>query len=157
MKKVDIPKEVTDSTEENKFRTLYTFADGGDVFLGIIGLIFALVQAVLPPFVWLVMGDFVSFAINREEVKGDRIRELKENEEFELSLNVSAIDAIYNERQINVDAKFQQAAMPVKVREKIQSFYQIFLQFHTQIKRGWLIERTQFLSHSFARIRSQRT
>ncbi|KAI6210798.1 Multidrug resistance protein pgp-3 [Aphelenchoides besseyi] len=113
MEKLDIPKEVTEPTEENKFRTLYTFADGVDVFLGIIGLIFALVQAVLPPFVWLVMGDFVSFAINREEVKEDRIRELKENEEFELSLNVSAIDAIYNERQINVDAKFQQAAMPV--------------------------------------------
>lgn len=45
---------------------LYEFADGVDIQLMIIGIILALVQAALPPFVWLVMGDFVSFAIERE-------------------------------------------------------------------------------------------
>lgn len=32
----------------------------------IIGLVLALIQAILPPFVWLVMGDFVSLSIIRE-------------------------------------------------------------------------------------------
>lgn len=31
-----------------------------------IGLLLSILQAVLPPFVWLIMGDFVSFAIERE-------------------------------------------------------------------------------------------
>lgn len=35
----------------------------------IIGLFFALVQACLPPFVWLVMGDFITTAIEREVIR----------------------------------------------------------------------------------------
>lgn len=31
-----------------------------------IGFLFSIIQAILPPFVWLVMGDFVSLAIKRE-------------------------------------------------------------------------------------------
>lgn len=46
--------------------TLYNFADVVDIQLMVIGTLLALFQSALPPFVWLVMGDFVSFAIERE-------------------------------------------------------------------------------------------
>lgn len=31
-----------------------------------IGFLFSMIQAILPPFVWLIMGDFVTRAIDRE-------------------------------------------------------------------------------------------
>src|SRR5690606_38481438 len=46
--------------------TLYKFADMVDIQLMIIGTVLALFQSALPPFVWLVMGDFFTFAIERE-------------------------------------------------------------------------------------------
>lgn len=61
-----ISKPKAEKQSSGGLATLYRFADGVDLQLMIIGMLLALIQAVLPPFVWLVMGDFVSFAIERE-------------------------------------------------------------------------------------------
>uniref|UniRef100_A0A915PDN2 Uncharacterized protein n=1 Tax=Setaria digitata TaxID=48799 RepID=A0A915PDN2_9BILA len=58
----------------NEFWSLYSFADRVDIQLMVIGLVLALVQAVLLPFVWLVMGDFVSLSIVREQCKLEKIK-----------------------------------------------------------------------------------
>uniref|UniRef100_A0A1I7XKT7 ABC transmembrane type-1 domain-containing protein n=1 Tax=Heterorhabditis bacteriophora TaxID=37862 RepID=A0A1I7XKT7_HETBA len=51
------------------YSVLYSFSDKVDVQLMLLGLTCALLQAAIPPFVWLVMGNFVSLSITREEVK----------------------------------------------------------------------------------------
>lgn len=72
--------------------TLFRFADGVDYQLMGVGFVLALVQvllkklffrislivqAVLPPFVWLIMGDFVSFAIEREVIIKSQLKFIK--------------------------------------------------------------------------------
>ncbi|CAB3399339.1 unnamed protein product [Caenorhabditis bovis] len=74
-KAYDITKESPkDEKDENvgffeSYRRLYAFADSIDLQLMAIGLISALLQSALPPFVWLIMGSFVSISILREEGK----------------------------------------------------------------------------------------
>lgn len=94
----------------------------------IIGLIFALVQAVLPPFVWLVMGDFITTAIEREvwlsppefllrcllqTIKFNKTRELEQMAELGIDANSSNIHEFYDQKQAEVDHQFQKSAMPV--------------------------------------------
>jgi ATP-binding cassette subfamily B (MDR/TAP) protein 1 len=98
---------------------LYNFADGVDIQLMIVGTLLALVQAALPPFVWLVMGDFVTFAIEREEVKQNKTQELdhlsKHGQTFSSiqEFENSSTGAALAERQVEVDQKFEAAANPV--------------------------------------------
>ncbi|KAK6760030.1 hypothetical protein RB195_021524 [Necator americanus] len=54
----------------SSFAVLYAFSDRTDFQLMAVGLICALLQAGIPPFVWLVMGNFVSLSITRE---GERL------------------------------------------------------------------------------------
>ncbi|KHJ98047.1 hypothetical protein OESDEN_01985 [Oesophagostomum dentatum] len=49
------------------FREIYAFSDRTDIKLMAVGLICALLQAGIPPFVWLVMGSFITLSITREE------------------------------------------------------------------------------------------
>jgi ABC-type multidrug transport system fused ATPase/permease subunit len=79
----------------------------------IVGLLFALVQAVLPPFVWLIMGDFVTFAIQREEVKTNRSREIEQMSDLGISVDNSSISEMFDQRQSEADTKFGKSAMPV--------------------------------------------
>uniref|UniRef100_A0A1I7TC41 ABC transporter family protein n=2 Tax=Caenorhabditis tropicalis TaxID=1561998 RepID=A0A1I7TC41_9PELO len=51
------------------YKKLYAFADNIDMQLMAMGLFSALLQSALPPFVWLIMGNFVSVSILREEGK----------------------------------------------------------------------------------------
>ncbi|KAF1748248.1 hypothetical protein GCK72_024715 [Caenorhabditis remanei] len=51
------------------YKRLYAFADNIDMQLMAMGLFSALLQSALPPFVWLIMGNFVSVSILREEGK----------------------------------------------------------------------------------------
>ncbi|CAP30236.2 Protein CBR-PGP-10 [Caenorhabditis briggsae] len=51
------------------YKRLYAFADNIDMQLMVMGLFSALLQSALPPFVWLIMGNFVSVSILREEGK----------------------------------------------------------------------------------------
>ncbi|CAI2357398.1 unnamed protein product [Caenorhabditis sp. 36 PRJEB53466] len=51
------------------YKRLYAFADNVDMQLMTLGLFSALLQSALPPFVWLIMGNFVSISILREEGK----------------------------------------------------------------------------------------
>uniref|UniRef100_A0A8R1HZ19 Uncharacterized protein n=1 Tax=Caenorhabditis japonica TaxID=281687 RepID=A0A8R1HZ19_CAEJA len=51
------------------YKKLYAFADNIDMQLMTLGLFSALLQSALPPFVWLIMGNFVSISILREEGK----------------------------------------------------------------------------------------
>uniref|UniRef100_A0A915CVZ4 ABC transmembrane type-1 domain-containing protein n=1 Tax=Ditylenchus dipsaci TaxID=166011 RepID=A0A915CVZ4_9BILA len=93
--------------------TLYRFADGVDYQLMCVGMLFALIQAVLPPFVWLVMGDFVSFAIERETVKQNRTQELERMADLGLDTDNATIDALFANRQSQVDRRFEDSANPV--------------------------------------------
>ncbi|CAD6189417.1 unnamed protein product [Caenorhabditis auriculariae] len=71
----DITPSETESITKEKgsfldpYRRLYAFADNIDIQLMALGVLSALLQAALPPFVWLVMGNFVSLSILREEQK----------------------------------------------------------------------------------------
>ncbi|KJH44078.1 ABC transporter, ATP-binding protein [Dictyocaulus viviparus] len=51
----------------SKYAVVYSFSDRTDIQLMSIGLFCALLQAGIPPFVWLVMGNFISLSITREE------------------------------------------------------------------------------------------
>ncbi|MFH4978687.1 hypothetical protein AB6A40_005396 [Gnathostoma spinigerum] len=95
--------------------TLYSFADKVDIQLMLIGLILALVQAVLPPFVWLVMGDFVSLSIFREELKVNKTRHIEAIPSVDVpSGNTSDFlnDSILK-KQSTIDSQFEQSATPV--------------------------------------------
>uniref|UniRef100_A0AC34F5C2 ABC transmembrane type-1 domain-containing protein n=1 Tax=Panagrolaimus sp. ES5 TaxID=591445 RepID=A0AC34F5C2_9BILA len=116
---------------------LYNFADGVDIQLMIVGTLLALVQAALPPFVWLVMGDFVTFAIEREEVKQNKTQELdhlsKHGQTFSTiqEFENSSVGAALVERQVEVDQKFESAANPVFIAMfslSIATFLAAFLQ-----------------------------
>ncbi|VDN50546.1 unnamed protein product [Dracunculus medinensis] len=91
------------------FNVLYSFADKVDIQLMLAGLILALVQAVLPPFVWLVMGDFVSLSIFREELKMNKTQSFQRALDF-LQVN-SSISS--NNRQSLIDQQFERSATPV--------------------------------------------
>ncbi|KAL3990856.1 ABC transporter family protein [Acanthocheilonema viteae] len=111
------------SNARNEFRSLYSFADKVDIRLMIIGLILALVQAILLPFVWLVMGDFVSLSIVREQYKMEKVKDfesfdsskigfgLSNNNSFD-SFNSTDFNSI---RQSQIDKHFENSATPAFV------------------------------------------
>ncbi|EYC03272.1 hypothetical protein Y032_0095g2845 [Ancylostoma ceylanicum] len=71
-KAISIDSDAKDSKKQEKsglssYKDLYAFSDRTDVKLMAVGLTCALLQAGIPPFVWLVMGNFVSLSITREE------------------------------------------------------------------------------------------
>uniref|UniRef100_A0A1I8A0K1 ABC-type xenobiotic transporter n=1 Tax=Steinernema glaseri TaxID=37863 RepID=A0A1I8A0K1_9BILA len=92
---------------------MYGFADRVDIQLMLIGLILALVQAVLPPFVWLVMGDFVSLSIEREEVKVNKTKTLVLFEESLLGDLNATLPTNLATRQSAIDKEFEESATPV--------------------------------------------
>ncbi|KAK5969052.1 hypothetical protein GCK32_020500, partial [Trichostrongylus colubriformis] len=51
----------------SSYADLYGFSDRTDLQLMSIGILCALLQSAIPPFVWLVMGSFLSISITREE------------------------------------------------------------------------------------------
>ncbi|KAI1716202.1 ABC transporter transmembrane region domain-containing protein [Ditylenchus destructor] len=108
-----ISKPKAEKQSSGGLATLYRFADGVDLQLMIIGMLLALIQAVLPPFVWLVMGDFVSFAIERETVKQNRTQELERLADLGLDTDNATLDALFADRQSAVDRRFEASAMPV--------------------------------------------
>ncbi|ETN76893.1 ABC transporter, ATP-binding protein [Necator americanus] len=83
----------TDGSKKNEqsflssFAVLYSYSDKFDIKLMAIGLTCALLQAGIPPFVWLVMGDFVSLSMRRE---GFHLFNSSD------SLNASTIDANFS-------------------------------------------------------------
>uniref|UniRef100_A0A0N5AVA3 ABC transporter ATP-binding protein n=1 Tax=Syphacia muris TaxID=451379 RepID=A0A0N5AVA3_9BILA len=112
------------------FGLLYSFADKVDVQLMIAGVIFSLVQAVLPPFVWLIMGDFISLAIMREETKLNKTRYIEQMYNDETGSFNQTIGQ-YLEKQSVVDAKFADSAIPVFIAMltlSVSTFIAAFLQ-----------------------------
>ncbi|KAK0405324.1 hypothetical protein QR680_017924 [Steinernema hermaphroditum] len=92
---------------------MYGFADRVDIQLMLIGLVLALIQAVLPPFVWLVMGDFVSLSIEREEVKVNKTKTIALFEESLLGDLNATLPTNLATRQSAIDREFEDSATPV--------------------------------------------
>uniref|UniRef100_A0A7E4UUY2 ABC transmembrane type-1 domain-containing protein n=1 Tax=Panagrellus redivivus TaxID=6233 RepID=A0A7E4UUY2_PANRE len=151
-KKADKKEKTEVSIEEKKpeekgcfggLGILYNFADGVDIQLMIIGTLLALVQSALPPFVWLVMGDFVSFAIEREAVKQNKTNELdalarrgkvfSTVQEFENS----TAGVAFAQKQIEVDAKFEGTATPVFVAMLSLSIATFLAAFFQRLAFEW--------------------
>ncbi|VDN08415.1 unnamed protein product [Thelazia callipaeda] len=119
--------------------SLYNFADKVDIQLMAAGLILALLQAVFPPFVWLVMGDFVSLSIVRELFKSTKDRHL---DLFEYAINAqnsslnntfNTSEAIYENsaQKSEIDLKFAYSATPAFVMMlslSLATFIAAFLQ-----------------------------
>uniref|UniRef100_A0A1I7VQ12 ABC transmembrane type-1 domain-containing protein n=1 Tax=Loa loa TaxID=7209 RepID=A0A1I7VQ12_LOALO len=113
------------SNPSNEFWSLYSFADRVDIQLMIIGLVLALVQAILLPFVWLVMGDFVSLSIVREQYKLEKAKHFESFDLNKVGTNLSSNDAFNpinftgsNDapaRQSQIDAQFEYSATPAFV------------------------------------------
>ncbi|KAK6760033.1 hypothetical protein RB195_021526 [Necator americanus] len=125
----------TDGSKKNEqsflssFAVLYSYSDKFDIKLMAIGLTCALLQAGIPPFVWLVMGDFVSLSMRRE---GFHLFNSSD------SLNASTIDA-----------NFSSSAMPafiamlsLSVSMFIAAFIQRFSWEVSAIRQVFRIKRT---------------
>ncbi|VDM24620.1 unnamed protein product [Toxocara canis] len=95
------------------FSVLYSFADAVDIQLMMVGLILALVQAVLPPFVWLVMGDFVSLSIVREEMKINKTLHIEMLQQLDEVSSSNITTSTQLVRQSAIDKQFESSATPV--------------------------------------------
>uniref|UniRef100_A0A915C5Z5 p-glycoprotein 10 n=1 Tax=Parascaris univalens TaxID=6257 RepID=A0A915C5Z5_PARUN len=95
------------------FSVLYSFADAVDIQLMIVGLILALIQAVLPPFVWLVMGDFVSLSIFREEMKINKTVHIEMFQRVDDFTTWNTTITTSFVRQSAIDREFESSATPV--------------------------------------------
>ncbi|VDP12175.1 unnamed protein product [Onchocerca flexuosa] len=115
---------VKSQNTNNEFWSLYSFADRIDIQLMITGLILALIQAILLPFVWLVMGDFVTVSIVREQYKLEKEKHfelfnssktdgLSSNNSFDPFNLTEFLDALT--RQSQMDAQFEYSATPAFV------------------------------------------
>ncbi|CAI4225548.1 unnamed protein product [Auanema sp. JU1783] len=82
------------------YKRMYAFADSTDCKLMAVGLIASIIQAVVPPFVWLIMGNFVTLSISREEIRIS-------NSTSSVYQNVTDFD---DDR--NIDSKFESSATP---------------------------------------------
>ena len=87
------------------------------------GFLCALLQATIPPFVWLIMGNFVTISINREVIIKNKDK--KSFQEFK-SANVSDSD--------DLDKNYVNSATPIFVSMIVLSvtmffaaFFQVFL------------------------------
>uniref|UniRef100_A0A8R1XQZ9 Uncharacterized protein n=1 Tax=Onchocerca volvulus TaxID=6282 RepID=A0A8R1XQZ9_ONCVO len=132
---------VKSQNANNEFWSLYSFADRIDIQLMITGLILALIQAILLPFVWLVMGDFVTVSIVREQYKLEKAKhfELFNSSKTEIGLNsnnsfdpfnlTESLDALT--RQSQMDAQFEYAATPaflIMLSLSVATFFAAFFQ-----------------------------
>lgn len=110
------------SNKSNESWSLYSFADKVDIQLMVIGLVLALIQAILLPFVWLVMGDFVSLSIVREQYKMEKTKHFEsfESNKIGISLNSNNSFDQFNfttlsdasVQQSRIDAQFEYSATP---------------------------------------------
>ncbi|VDO46400.1 unnamed protein product [Brugia timori] len=130
------------SNKSNESWSLYSFADKVDIQLMVIGLVLALIQAILLPFVWLVMGDFVSLSIVREQYKMEKTKHFEsfESNKIGISLNSNNSFDQFNfttlsdasVQQSRIDAQFEYSATPafimmlsLSVATFIAAFFQV--------------------------------
>ncbi|KAM3728199.1 Multidrug resistance protein [Dirofilaria immitis] len=129
------------SNTNNEFWSLYSFADGVDIQLMIVGLVLALIQAILLPFVWLVMGDFVSISIIREQYKLEKAKHFKlfdssknenvlsSNDSFN-PFNLTGSPDVLT-RQSQIDSQFEYSATPafvIMLSLSMATFFAAFFQ-----------------------------
>uniref|UniRef100_A0A1I8EXT5 ABC transporter n=1 Tax=Wuchereria bancrofti TaxID=6293 RepID=A0A1I8EXT5_WUCBA len=110
------------SNKSNESWSLYSFADKVDIQLMVIGLILALVQAILLPFVWLVMGDFVSLSIVREQYKMEKTKDFESFESNKIGIGLNSSNSFdqfnftslpdASVQQSRIDAQFEYSATP---------------------------------------------
>ncbi|MCP9263217.1 ABC transporter, ATP-binding protein [Dirofilaria immitis] len=125
------------SNTNNEFWSLYSFADGVDIQLMIVGLVLALIQAILLPFVWLVMGDFVSISIIREQYKLEKAKHFKlfdssknenvlsSNDSFN-PFNLTGSPDVLT-RQSQIDSQFEYSATPAfRLAWEVSGIRQVF-------------------------------
>uniref|UniRef100_A0A914C0N8 Uncharacterized protein n=1 Tax=Acrobeloides nanus TaxID=290746 RepID=A0A914C0N8_9BILA len=72
--------------------TLYSFADGVDIQLMIIGLLFSLVQAILPPITWWVMGEFYTDTVTLTKLYENYAENPDTNEMLDPDFNTTLIN-----------------------------------------------------------------
>ncbi|CAI5455825.1 unnamed protein product [Caenorhabditis angaria] len=114
-----------------EYRRLYAFADNIDMQLMAIGLFSAILQSVLPPFVWLIMGNFVSMSILREEEKLGIKNLTSSNIQIDEEFSTSATPAFISMLGLSI-AMFI-AAFTQRVVWEISSIRQVF-----RIKKAYI-------------------
>uniref|UniRef100_A0A0K0DXX6 ABC transporter family protein n=1 Tax=Strongyloides stercoralis TaxID=6248 RepID=A0A0K0DXX6_STRER len=110
--------ENCESIKKNSLGTIkemYSFADKIDYQLMFWGITLSLIQAILPPFVWLIMGDFVTISIYREELNFNKTRELEDILKYNLTnkFNKTQFLKNYEIKKETLDSSFQTNATPV--------------------------------------------
>ncbi|KAL7079080.1 hypothetical protein ACQ4LE_001579 [Meloidogyne hapla] len=112
LKEIKEDKENESEAKSASLFDIYRLADPIDYQLMTLGLLMALVQAILPPFLWFFMGNFMTYAIRREEFRLNRSAELFRLSDLGLSPNESNI-ALWGKHQKEIDKRFQDSATPV--------------------------------------------
>uniref|UniRef100_A0A0N5CHS2 ABC transporter family protein n=1 Tax=Strongyloides papillosus TaxID=174720 RepID=A0A0N5CHS2_STREA len=113
-------------------KEMYSFADSLDYQLMFWGVILSLIQAILPPFVWLIMGDFVTISIYREELNFNKTRELEDIVRYNLThkFNKTQFTNNYEIKKQILDNSFETNATPVfllMLTLSLSTFFAAFL------------------------------
>uniref|UniRef100_A0A914UXJ5 ABC transmembrane type-1 domain-containing protein n=1 Tax=Plectus sambesii TaxID=2011161 RepID=A0A914UXJ5_9BILA len=95
--------------------TQLVFADKLDYRLMAVGIVFCLIQAILPPIVWLFMGQFVTNSIRREIGKCNRtvaFERWQNNDSWIVGDNTSLFrnESLANVNQTKLDQEFKENA-----------------------------------------------
>uniref|UniRef100_A0A1I8AXS5 ABC transmembrane type-1 domain-containing protein n=1 Tax=Meloidogyne hapla TaxID=6305 RepID=A0A1I8AXS5_MELHA len=110
LKEIKEDKENESEAKSASLFDIYRLADPIDYQLMTLGLLMALVQAILPPFLWFFMGNFMTYG--KEEFRLNRSAELFRLSDLGLSPNESNI-ALWGKHQKEIDKRFQDSATPV--------------------------------------------
>ncbi|WKY16389.1 hypothetical protein Q1695_001220 [Nippostrongylus brasiliensis] len=129
----------------SSYKALYGFSDRTDVQLMSIGLTCALLQAAIPPFVWLVMGSFVSFSIEREEERLFNKSGALNGSKFDEDFASSATPAFLAMLSLSVSMFF--AAFIQRLAWEVSGIRQVFRVRRTYVRKmlhmdvSWLESR----------------
>ncbi|KAK6062305.1 hypothetical protein COOONC_00015 [Cooperia oncophora] len=129
----------------SSYGVLYGFADRTDVQLMSVGLICALLQSAIPPFVWLVMGSFVSFSITREEERLYNTSGAANGSKFDEDFAASATPAFIIMVALSIGMFF--AAFIQRLAWEVSAIRQVFRVRRTYVRKvlhmdvAWLENR----------------
>uniref|UniRef100_A0A0K0D2U4 ABC transmembrane type-1 domain-containing protein n=1 Tax=Angiostrongylus cantonensis TaxID=6313 RepID=A0A0K0D2U4_ANGCA len=128
-----------------KYGVVYSFRDRTDIQLMIIGLICALLQAGIPPFVWLIMGSFVSLSITREERRlfnnTDAVNGSSSDEEFTASATPAFIAMLSLSVSMFIAAFIQRLAWEVSGIRQVFRVRRTYVRKMLHMDVSWLESR----------------
>ncbi|XGW34856.1 hypothetical protein V3C99_018697 [Haemonchus contortus] len=147
--KVMVENESKETKKQKDFfsslAVLYGFSDRTDIQLMSIGLTCALMQSVIPPFVWLVMGSFVSFSITREEERLYNISGAANGSKFDEDFAASATPAFII--MLSLSVSMFSAAFIQRLAWEVSGIRQVFRVRRTYVRKmlhmdvSWLESR----------------